>query len=119
MTRRIHAVFVSVILASCKPSPDSFRFDSASGQSVSEAGTTIAEGDVLALGVTALDNDDAMDLCIQADSSDSSILEVRRVVGCCRFFIVSAKASGTATLTFGARGESERIAVKVTPVSVP
>ncbi|MBX3259087.1 MAG: hypothetical protein KIS78_32480 [Labilithrix sp.] len=121
MNARALALASSLALASaaCEPSPETFSFEPRSGQViVGEAGArrvSLVEGDVFVLDTTPLDDDfDPMDLCVRASSTAPERVEVRGVRGSCRMFVVSAKAVGSATVTFVAREGGATLRVDVT-----
>ncbi len=111
-------------LVGCRPSPDTFSLTSKTTQIISGTSgartTSMVEGDVLVLDATPLDGDQkAMSLCVTATSSNAGAVEVRRVEGQCRSFVVSAKASGNASVVFSARDGEESLAVTVAPLPLP
>lgn len=79
--------------------------------------TTITVGDLVALEAKPVDDDgDRMKLCIEASSSASDIVDVRRASGRCdepRLFVLGAKRPGTARIRFSVRGTSRELTIVV------
>lgn len=124
MKTRALVAGLGLLAAACEPSPESFNVVDRSGQfgiaASIPAAATLAEGDVLVVDTAPLDDDkDPMDLCVTATSSDTTAVEVRRVQGKCRMFVISAKASGSALVTLKARDGTQTVPITVNPVRVP
>ena len=123
MTARVllGASSLGLLLVACEPSPESFTLGAKSSHPItrgeSTSTTTMLEGDVLVIDTNPLDDDlDRMDLCVTAASSNPTVVEARRATGKCRTFVLSATASGNATVTFRARDGVESLTITVTPL---
>ncbi|HVH42469.1 MAG TPA: hypothetical protein VM925_08995 [Labilithrix sp.] len=121
--KRIALLAIGLLaLVGCKPSPERFSLTAHGDQELAgESGahaTSLGEGNLVLIRAEPLDGGhDPMDLCVTAVSSNPSAVEVRRVRGQCRSFIVMARTSGTATLTFEAREHREALSVTVPPLA--
>jgi hypothetical protein len=117
----VHALLVASLgVTGCEPSPETFGLSVKSGQSLTVSPMGLPEGDVLVIEATPRDDDaDPMELCVRGASSNPEIVEVRRVQGKCRLFIISATKSGAAVVTFSARDHDQSIAIDVTPLPAP
>ena len=82
-----------------------------------EPPTTVSEGDLFVVDANPRDDDESMELCIDATVTGptASAVRVSRVRGNCRRFVVVAQGNGTATITFEARGTKSVLVLNVLP----
>ena len=101
------------------PAPDSiFLHTVETGVTQSaEPPSRIVEGDLFVVDADPRDDEEPMDLCIDASVSGPtpSALRVARVKGNCRRFVVVAQASGAAEVRFEARGTASILVINVAP----
>lgn len=114
--RTILLVIATLGAVACKPSPEKIELSSSTHSVERDGELSMAEGDVMVVEAKPLDDDnDAMNLCVTAESSDPAVLTVQHVVNKCRSFVVAAKAPGRAKVTFHARDDDSGFVVAVTP----
>lgn len=112
---------VALVAASCvacgPPAPSAiFLHTVESGVTQSaEPPTRIAEGDLFVIDANPQDDDESMDLCVDASVSgpNASAVRVSRVRGNCRRFAVIAQGPGSATVRFEARGTASVLVLNV------
>ena len=109
--KRAMVVVVGALVAGCAPSPDVIRVETRSESSAIETEDVeaLATGDLRLLVTTPRDQGGRMDLCVDATSSDTSVVRVLRVKGECRQFVAIGEGAGTATVRFEARGTARAI----------
>lgn len=77
---------------------------------------SIVEGDLLVVEIQSFDDEDEpMDLCPAASSSNPDVVELRAVRDKCRLFIVLARKPGSSTLSFRVRNTVATAEVIVSP----
>jgi hypothetical protein len=97
--------------SACGPrSPELIAVTSRAGGAI----TPIAEGDLLVLDASPLDGDgDVMDLCVEASRTEGTSVELRKVRGQCRRFVVTPSGVGSSRIRFEVRGTTTEIVVEV------
>ncbi len=119
MNARRLAAAAFVVLVGCSSSPEGFDLASKTAQGLTpippSRSMSIAEGDVLVIEAKPRDADSSRDPCVNAGSSDPAVLDVKRVQGNCRRFIVMPRAGGATTVTFRVGDLRETVAFSVQP----
>lgn len=82
-----------------------------------EPPSRITEGDLFVVDANPQDDDESMDLCVDASVSgqDPGAVRVARVKGNCRRFVVVAQARGNAEVRFEARGTASILVLNIAP----
>jgi hypothetical protein len=82
-----------------------------------EPPSRITEGDIFVVDADPKDDDESMDLCVDASVSgqDPGSVRVARVKGNCRRFVVVAQARGNAEVRFEVRGTASVLVLNIAP----
>lgn len=116
------ALALGVTTFGCAPSPDGIELTTRSSAEIASgkpvpAETRLYVGDLLALEARPVNEArEPMQLCLEFESSDPRVVEIRRGKGPCdepRTFVLGAVGAGTSRVRFGSRGTWSEISVVV------